>query len=223
MDGDGEGPLAMITGGHGYLGRACAAAFAAQGWHVLAPGRDELDVGSAASVDHFFAGLDRIDALVNNAGTTGDALVTRMDDAAWEHILRIDLTGAFLCSRAAIRLMVKRRRGHLIHIGSWSGLRGNLGQANYAAAKAGLIGLSASLAKEYGGRQIQSNVVLPGFLETKMTAPLPPAVRERALAAHALGRFNTPGDAAAFIAFLARMPHVSGQVFQLDSRVGRWA
>ena len=223
MDGEADAPCAVITGGRGDLGIACAAEFSARGWRVLAPGRNELDVASPMSVDHFFARLDRIDALINNAGATADALVSRMDDASWDRILRIDLTGAFLCSRAAVRLMVKKRRGHLIHIGSWSGLRGNIGQANYAAAKAGLIGLSASLAKEYGGRQVQSNVVLPGFLETKMTAPLPSAVREHALAAHAMGHFNTPAAAAAFIAFLAEMPPVSGQIFQLDSRVGRWA
>lgn len=223
MDEGGDVPVAVITGGRGDLARACAAAFVARGWRALAPGRDSLDVTSPDSVEAFFGKVDRIDALVNNAGVTGDSLVARMGDDDWERVVQINLRGAFLCSRAAVRPMAKRRRGHIIHIGSWSGLRGNAGQANYAAAKAALIGLSASLAKEYGARSIQSNVVLPGFLETKMTAPAPAAARERALAEHALGRFNTAQSAAEFIAFLAGMEHVSGQIFQLDSRVGRWA
>ncbi len=223
MDGGGDSRVVVLTGGRGDLARACAGAFAARGWRVLAPGRDELDVTSAASVGAFFARIERVDALVNNAGVTGDALLARMDDAAWDRVVATNLTGAFLCSRAVVRPMSRRHRGHLIHVGSWSGLRGNAGQANYAAAKAGLIGLSASLAKEYGGRSIQSNVVLPGFLETRMTARLPAAARERALADHALGRFNTAASGAEFIAFLAGMELVSGQVFQLDSRVGRWA
>lgn len=223
MDGESEAPVAVITGGRGDLARACAAALAARGWRVHAPGRDELDVTSPASVEAFWSHIDRVDALINNAGITDDALLARMDEAAWDRVIATNLTGAFACARAAVRLMAKRRRGHLIHVGSWSGVRGNAGQSNYAAAKAGLIGLSASLAAEYGGRQIQSNVVLPGFLETRMTAPLPEEIRERVRAGHALGHFNTPGSAAAFIAFLAGMEHVSGQVFQLDSRIGRWA
>lgn len=223
MDDVGESRVVLITGGRGDLARACARAFVGRGWSVLAPGRDEMDVASAPSVEAFFKNIGRIDALINNAGATGDGLLARMDDGAWARCLQTNLTGAFLCARAAVRLMAKRRLGHIVHIGSWSGLRGNAGQTNYAAAKAALIGLSASIAKEYGARSIQSNVVLPGFLETKMTATLPAAARERALAEHALGRFNTPESAGEFIAFLAGMDHVSGQVFQLDSRVGRWA
>lgn len=223
MGGDADEPVALITGGGGALGRACAAAFAARGYRVLAPGRADLDVACPVSVDAYFAGVPRLDVLVNNAGVTADAVLARMDEAAWDRAISVNLTGAFRCSRAAVRLMARRRAGHILHVGSWSGLRGNAGQANYAAAKAGLIGLSASIAKEYGAQSVQSNVVLPGFLETRMTAAIPPEARARALDAHALGRFNTPDEAAAFIAFLAGMRHVSGQVFQLDSRVGRWA
>lgn len=223
MNGDTSAATVVITGAEGGLGSACATAFRQGGWRTLAPGRAELDVTREASIEAFFSGMERIDALINNAGATDDGLVTGTSDVMWDHVMRTNLTGASLCSRAAIRLMLKRRSGHLIHIGSWSGLHGNPGQANYAASKAGLIGLSASLAKEYGGRGIQSNVVLPGFLETKMTASLPQPVRARALSAHALGRFNNAEGAAAFIFFLAGMDCVSGQIFQLDSRVGAWA
>jgi 3-oxoacyl-[acyl-carrier protein] reductase len=137
-------------------------------------------------------------------------------------VLDTNLTGAFRCARAAVTLMARQRSGHLIHIGSWAARAGTLGQTGYAAAKAGLIGLSHSLALEYGRRGVQSNVVLPGFLETKFTSGVPAAAREATLARHALGRFNTTLEAAAFLAHLARMRNVSGQVFQLDSRVSRW-
>jgi 3-oxoacyl-[acyl-carrier protein] reductase len=118
--------------------------------------------------------------------------------------------------------MVKQRGGHLLFIGSRSARHGVRGQSNYAAAKAGLVGLAQSLAQEYGARNVRSNVVLPGFLETKMTAPIRPERREEIRAEHALGRFNTVGNAARAIAFLAQLDHVSGQVFTLDSRLDRW-
>jgi 3-oxoacyl-[acyl-carrier protein] reductase len=119
--------------------------------------------------------------------------------------------------------MAKHRRGHIIFIGSNSARWGTAGQANYAAAKAGLIGLTHSLAKEYGARNVRVNCILPGLLETKMTAHLSKEILDQVRAAHALRRFNTCAEAAKFIAFLHRdLPHTSGQVFQLDSRVNRW-
>ena len=131
----------------------------------------------------------------------------------------VNLDGAFRCCRAALKLMVKQRAGHIVNIGSFSALSGPVGQANYASAKAGLIGLTQSLALEYGNRNVRCNCVLPGFLETKMTRGVLEKHRPQVLAAHSLGRLNTPADAARFIVQLDGFAHVSGQVFQLDSRV----
>jgi 3-oxoacyl-[acyl-carrier protein] reductase len=118
--------------------------------------------------------------------------------------------------------MVRQRSGHIVLIGSRAGRYGTRGQSAYAASKAGLVGFAQSVAKEYGPRNIRCNVVLPGFLETRMTAALPAQRREDVRAEHALGRFNTVPNAARFIAFLARLDHVSGQIFTLDSRIDRW-
>jgi 3-oxoacyl-[acyl-carrier protein] reductase len=138
-------------------------------------------------------------------------------------VLDVNLGGAFRCSQRALPPMLKARSGHIVNIGSFSALSGPIGQTNYAAAKAGLIALTQSIAKEAGVRGIRSNTVLPGFLETKMTAAVPPEAVGRALDAHVLGRFNTAEDAARFIVFLHQhLPHVSGQLFQLDSRIRRW-
>ncbi len=217
-----DSPVVLITGGHGGLATAAAAAFSAAGWRVLAPSHAELDVAAPESVRAWCAALDRVDALVNNAAITGEGLLARTSAAAWDAVLATCLRGAFLCARAVLPAMARRRSGHLIHIGSWVGRRGAPGLAAYAAAKAGLCGLSAAIAREYGGRNICSNVVLPGFLETRMTAPMAPEARDRVRAAHALGRFTTVEEAAAFVVHLAGMRHVSGQVFQIDSRIGPW-
>ncbi|HRQ90474.1 MAG TPA: SDR family NAD(P)-dependent oxidoreductase, partial [Bacteroidia bacterium] len=136
------------------------------------------------------------DILVNNAGTTSDALFARLPPEAWDRVLDTNLKGAFLCAKAAARIMVRQRRGHIVQIGSYSALHPPVGQTAYAASKAGLIGLTKSLAKELGPRNLRINCVLPGFLETRMTAGLPDAARVAALEKHALGRFNTVEDAA---------------------------
>lgn len=215
---------AVITGGEGDLAKALAAELTRAGFDVIAPGRQALDVTSAASVKAFFADVKQIDLLVNNAGAFRDVSVMKMSDADFDHVVDVNLKGAFLVSQAAVKLMSKQRHGHIVNVGSYSALSGPAGQANYAAAKAGLIGLTQSLAKEYGARNVRVNCVLPGFLETKMTRHLlaDEAWREQLMSAHALGRLNTPEDAARFIAFLHAMENVSGQVFQLDSRVRRW-
>ena len=188
---------------------------------MFAPGREELDVCDASSVEAFFGRLERIDLLVNNAGVIRDALVARMDEAAWDEVLRTNLRGAFLCSQAAARRMVKQRSGHIVNIGSFSGMHGAVGQANYAASKSGLAGLTKSLALELGKRDVRVNTVLPGYLRTKLNAHLSDEQWDKVLAGHALGRLNTAEDAGRFIAFLdGEMGQVSGQVFQLDSRVG---
>ena len=216
---------AVITGGDGDLAKFIASELKQACFEVLAPGRGALDVTNANSVKSFFATLKQIDLLVNNAGVCRDVSVVKMSDEDFDQVVDVNLKGAFLVSQAAVKLMAKQRRGHIVNIGSYSALSGPAGQANYAASKAGLIGLTQSIAKEYGARNVRANCVLPGFLETKMTRHLleDVAFRENLLNAHSLGRLNTPQDAARFIVLLHSMSNVSGQVFQLDSRVHRWA
>lgn len=211
-------PVVIITGGTGDLGQALAEEFLRSGAKVLHPGRADLDVGDAESVSAFFDRAGQIDILVNNAGITGDALFARLGEEDWDSVLRTNLKGAFLCSQAAARRMIRNRSGCIVQIGSYSALHPPAGQSAYAASKAGLIGLTKSLAKELGPRNIRVNCVLPGFLETRMTAGLTESVRSAALARHSLGRFNTREEAARFVRFLTTLEHVSGQVFQLDSR-----
>ncbi len=216
--------LALVTGGSGDLASAIASTLTAAGFTVHAPGREALDVTSAPSVTRYFRESLPAppDLLVLCAGLLRDAPFTRMGERDWDAVLDGNLRGSFLCAREAFRGMLRRRSGHIIGIGSYSALSGPVGQVNYAAAKAGLIGLIHSLAREGGSRGVRANCVLPGFLETRMTRDLPPESVQRALESHVLGRFNTPEDAARFIVFLDGMTHVSGQVFQLDSRVRRW-
>ncbi len=212
-------PVVVITGGAGDLATALQKEFSAAGAEVRAPGRADLEVRSAESVNAFFSQLERIDVLVNNAGITGDALMARLEPKDWDAVLETNLKGAFLCSQAAAKRMIRQRSGHIVQIGSYSALHPPIGQAAYAASKAGLIGLTKSLARELGSRNVRVNCVLPGFLETRMTAGLADGPRAAALERHALGRFNTREQAARFIRMLTTMEHVSGQVFQLDSRV----
>jgi len=217
--------IAVITGGAGDLAQSIANELQQAGFKVLAPGREELDVTNADSVRTFFTGLKQIDLLVNNAGVCRDVSVVKMSEEEFDHVVDVNLKGAFLVSQAAVKLMSKKRHGHIVNIGSYSALSGPAGQANYASAKAGLIGFTQSIAKEYGARNIRANCVLPGFLETKMTRHLleDAAWRENLMSQHTLGRLNTAQDVARFIVFLHRFENISGQVFQLDSRVRRWA
>ena len=218
-----EPPLALITGGEGDLAKAIRAELEAQGCKVLAPGRKELDVSSAASVEAFFSETTKIDLVVHCAGVLRDRMLANLSDEDIAAVLEVNLKGAFRVSQAALQSMAKYRRGHIVFIGSNSARYGTAGQTNYAAAKAGLIGLTHSLAKEYGSRNVRVNCILPGLLETKMTAHLTKEVLDQVKAAHALKRFNTCAEAAKFVGFLHRdLPHTSGQVFQLDSRVNRW-
>ena len=217
-------PVALITGGAGELAQAIRAELESQGWQVHAPSHQEMDVTDKVQVQRVIGVLGRLDMLIHNAGITRDALMLKMTDSEFSEVLSVHLKGAFLTSQAALKVMVKQREGHIIHIGSFSALAGCAGQGNYAAAKAGLIALTQSIAAEYGARGVRANCVLPGFLETKMTQALlcDETLREKVLAAHTLGRLNSLGDAARFITFLDSMKSVSGQVFQLDSRISRW-
>ena len=214
--------VAVITGGAGDLAAEIAVALRGREFDVRTPGRESLDVTEPESVREFFTSLERIDLLVNNAGSRADVSCMKMTERQWDEVLATNLRGAFLCSQAALLKMIAQRAGHIVNVGSFSARFGNYGQANYAAAKAGLIGLTQSLARETGRRNVRVNCVLPGFLETKFTAEVPEKVKTEILQAHELRRFNTPEEAAKFIAFLDTMPFVSGQVFQLDSRVSPW-
>ena len=221
VGGNADAPVALITGGEGDLAGEISKVLRSKGYTVLAPGKATLDVSDPDSVAAYFKSHLRLSLLINNAGITRDSVFAKLDEVNFDRVLDVNLKGAFLCCRSAARAMLKTG-GHIINIGSFSALSPPVGQANYAAAKAGLIGLTQSLAEEFGGRNIRVNCVLPGFLETKMTRHLPEAARERAADAHVLRRFNTVEDAARFIAFLDSMGHVSGQIFQLDSRITRW-
>jgi len=210
----------LISGGEGDLARALKKEFPRD--HVRAPGRREMDVREEAQIEAYFSRLERLDVLIANAGLTRDGAVTGLAPEDFNEVVSVNLRGAFLCSRAALKFMLRQRSGHIVLIGSRAARHGTRGQSAYAAAKAGLAGLAQSLAREYGARNIRCNVVLPGFLETRMTAGLSAQRREETREEHTLGRFNTVGNAARFIAFLARLDHVSGQVFTLDSRLDRW-
>ncbi|MCB1086507.1 MAG: SDR family NAD(P)-dependent oxidoreductase, partial [Verrucomicrobiae bacterium] len=208
-----EQRIAVVTGAKGGLGSAIVRELENSGRFakVFAPGRSDLDVTAADSVARFFGELDRIDLLVNNAGLTRDVPIARMAEDQWDKVIDGNLRGAFLCSRAALKLMIRQRSGLIVNIGSFSALRPPPGQAAYAAAKAGLIGLTQSLAEEAGKRNVRVNCVLPGFLEgTGMTRDLPADVIELARQSHVLGRFNTPVEAARFVAFLDTLEAVSG-------------
>ncbi|HWB05649.1 MAG TPA: SDR family oxidoreductase [Verrucomicrobiales bacterium] len=214
-------PAVLITGGEGDLAAALRAEFVSAGWNVLAPGRGELDVTNTAQAARYFSSLTKLDLLVNNAGIRRDALLATQMMEDRDEVFDVCLRGAFLCSRAAAGLMQAQGSGHIVNIGSYSALSGPAGQTAYAAAKAGLIGLTQSMASELGPHGIRVNCVLPGWLETKFAKGVPEEVTRRVLAEHALGKFNTPVDAARFIAFLHTITAVSGQVFQLDSRISR--
>lgn len=216
-------PVALITGGAGDLAQAIQTELENQGWHVHAPARSEMDVTDRAQVQATLSALPRLDLLIHAAGSLRDAPMLRMTESDFHQSLQVHLKGAFLTAQAALKTMIRQRQGHLLFIGSYSALSGPAGQANYAAAKAGLIALTQSLAAEYGPRNIRANCVLPGFLETSLTCSLLEKRRPEIEAAHTLGRLNTPQDSARFIAFLHSLQHVSGQVFQLDSRVHRWS
>jgi 3-oxoacyl-[acyl-carrier protein] reductase len=198
---------------------AVAAGIVAGGGEALAVG---ADVSAEAEVAALFAAVEErlgpVEILVNNAGITRDGLLLRMSTADWDAVLATDLRSAFLCTRAALRGMLRARWGRIISIGSVAGLVGNAGQANYAAAKAGLIGFTKAVAREVGSRGITANVVAPGFIATEMTAALGEAVGEAARGAIAVGRFGTPQEVAAAVGYLASdaAAYVTGQVMVID-------
>jgi 3-oxoacyl-[acyl-carrier protein] reductase len=213
------GGTIVITGGEGGLARAVADVFRAAGRDVRLPGRQELDVTDREAVTAYFAGLET-DLLVCAAGITRDAPLAKLEESAWDETLAVNLHAAARCARGVLKGMWRRKSGHIVFVSSFSALHPPAGQAAYAAAKAGLIGLAKSLAREAGPANVRVNVILPGFLETPMTAKVSPGRRDEVRKDHVLGRFNTPDAVARFLRALHEdLPHTSGQVFQLDSRV----
>ena len=173
---------------------------------------------AAALIDAAFSAFGRVDVLVNNAGITRDGLVARMSEADFDAVIDVNLKGAFLCCKAVARIMMRQRWGRIINMSSVVGVQGNAGQANYAASKAGLIGMTKSLARELAPRGITVNAVAPGFIETDMTAVLSDNVLSSARGHIALGRLGRPEEVAALVRFLAdeQAGYITGQVIGVD-------
>lgn len=211
---------AIVTGAAGGLGQAITHSLRGAEMEVLAPGKEELDVTSPDCVKVFFESIEDADLLVCNAGMTIDKTIARMAEQDWSRVLDVNLKGAFLCAREVSRGMAKRRSGHILFISSFSALHPPVGQVNYSSAKSALLGMMKSMAQELGRRNVRVNAVIPGFMETKMTAALDDEIKGGIRDRHVLGRYNTPEAVAGFIAYLHQhLPHTSGQVFNLDSRV----
>ncbi len=236
--------VALITGAARGIGRAIALELAQAGWtfylndvvlgedaaatsqEVEARGASARLVAfnvadaaaAAAGIDGIVKESGRLDVLVNNAGITRDNLIVRMKEEEWDAVLAVNLKGAYNCIRAVSKAMIKQRYGRIINIASVVGVMGNPGQANYVASKAGLIGLTKSVARELASRHITVNAVAPGFIQTEMTEALPEKVRSEMLAVIPLNRFGTPEEVARAVAFLASddSAYITGQVIHVN-------
>lgn len=239
-----SGKIALVTGASRGIGRAVAlelaacgaavaanyagsqqaaedlvAAIEANGGTAFACQADVSDPSSCANlVDRVIERYGRLDVLVNNAGITRDGLLVRMSDEDWDAVIGTNLTGVFSMTRAAAKHMMKARTGSIVNVTSVVGIMGNAGQANYSAAKAGVIGLTKSVARELAGRGVRCNAVAPGFIETDMTAQLNESVREQILGGIAMKRFGHAGDVAKAVTFFASddAAYVTGQILAID-------
>jgi len=239
---DFSGRVAIVTGASRGIGKAIALALAGSGAAVVAVARGDqgqatadaivaaggkaigrsVDVGDGAAVDALVKeaveAFGKVDILVNNAGITRDGLLLRMKRDDWDAVLQTNLTGAFVCSQAAIKVMIRQRYGRIVNISSVVGQAGNAGQANYAASKAGLIGFTKSLAREVASRNITANVVAPGFIDTDMTRAVPEAVQKAWLDDIPLGRLGSTEDIADAVCFLAseKASYITGHVLAVN-------
>ncbi|KAL3636443.1 3-oxoacyl-[acyl-carrier-protein] reductase, chloroplastic [Castilleja foliolosa] len=240
-----EAPVVVVTGASRGIGKAVALAMGKSGCKVLvnyarsskeaeevckeieASGGEAItfggDVSQEADVDAMIkTAVDKwgtIDVLINNAGITRDGLLMRMKTPQWQEVINLNLTGVFLCTQAAAKVMMKKKKGRIINIASVVGLVGNVGQANYSAAKAGVIGFTKTVAKEYSSRNITANAVAPGFIASDMTSKLGADFEKKILEAIPLGRYGQPEEVAGLVEFLALHPaagYITGQVLTID-------
>ncbi|KAL6543574.1 3-oxoacyl-[acyl-carrier-protein] reductase, chloroplastic [Orobanche gracilis] len=240
-----EAPVVVVTGASRGIGKAIALAMGKSGCKVLvnyarsskeaeevckeieASGGDAItfggDVSKEADVDTMIkTAVDKwgtIDVMINNAGITRDGLLMRMKTTQWQEVIDLNLTGVFLCTQAAAKIMMKKKKGRIINIASVVGLVGNVGQANYSAAKAGVIGFTKTIAKEYASRNITANAVAPGFIASDMTAKLGADFEKKILDAIPLGRYGQSEEVAGLVEFLALNPaasYITGQVLAID-------
>lgn len=239
-----EGKVSLVTGASRGIGKAIALKLSSLGSKVainyregevaansvvreiVSQGREAISIKAdvadseavKAMVQKVNTEWNKIDILVNNAGITRDNLLLRMSDKAWDDVLNTNLRGAYLCTKFALRPMIKQQWGRIISIASIAGLIGNAGQTNYSASKAGIIAFTKSVAREMGSRNITANAVAPGFIKTQMTEKLPDAIKESILSMTSLRRFGEPEDVAEVVAFLAsdRANYITGQVISID-------
>jgi 3-oxoacyl-[acyl-carrier protein] reductase len=242
MNNDLTGKIALVTGSGRGIGKAIAIKLSALGATVIindiaesaAETAEEIRCTGKASlfiqanvsssievnemIEKIINSYGKLDILVNNAGITRDQLTVRMSDEDWDAVMSINLKSVFLCSRAALKHMMKQRWGRIINISSISGIMGNSGQVNYSAAKAGIIGITRTIAKEMGSRQITANAICPGFIETDMTQKLPDSVKEEAKKRIPLGSLGKPEDVAEAVAFFASdaARYITGQYLCVD-------
>lgn len=243
-----QGKIALVTGGSRGIGRATALALAGYGADVAVnySGSKKKAIQTAEKIkqlgcraiavqadvskqedcvrmfQEISEALGTVDILVNNAGITRDNLAVRMSEEEFDRVIETNLKGAFFCMKLAGKVMMRKRYGRIISLSSISGVRGNAGQMNYCAAKAGIIGMTKCLARELASRGVTVNAVAPGYIDTDMTAALPDKVKEAVLAQIPLGRMGRPEDIAEAVAFLAsdRAAYITGQVIQVDGGMG---